>query len=169
MLIAIYKSAEKVQQIFEIHKDLHKKTHPKMRFFYLGCQSFYTPSDRAEGDIPRCQEQHQEPGRVAYRCRIGHFTDRVVIITPIPRGSSPRSALSKQRTAGFGIAEGVSIDRSGTELVRRCGRYIGSGSGGLIYGLIPPVLRLRIGGISVREGCCMTHATHHPKHQYTPY
>lgn len=135
----------------------------------LGRQSFYTPSDRAESDIPRCQEQHQEPGRVAYRCGIGYFTERVVIIIPIPRGSSPRSARSKQRTAGFGIAEGVSIGRSGTELVRRCGRYIGSGSCGLIYGLIPPVLRLRIGGISVREGCCMAHATHHPKHQYTPY
>ena len=36
MLIAIYKSAAKVQLFFDIRKDLHKKTHPKMRFsFYV--------------------------------------------------------------------------------------------------------------------------------------
>ena len=34
MLIAIYKSAAKLLQIFGIRKDLHKKTHPKMRFLF---------------------------------------------------------------------------------------------------------------------------------------
>ena len=33
MLIAIYKSGAKLHKIFDIRKDLHKKTHPKMRFF----------------------------------------------------------------------------------------------------------------------------------------
>ena len=140
-------------------------------FYYEGTkglgQSFYTPSDRAEGDIPRCQEQHQEPGCVAYRCGIGHRTDRVVLDTR--SGPCRTPTRTGQRIIGFGSTGRTNVCRGRAELIGRRGRYIGSGSGGLIYGLIPPVLGLRIGGISVREGCCMTHATHHPKHQYTPY
>ena len=95
-------------------------------FYYEGPkglgQSFYTPSDRAEGDIPRCQEQHQEPGRVAYRCGIGHRTDRVVLDTRSGPCQTPTgSAGTGHRIIGFGSTGRADISRGRAELIGRRG------------------------------------------------
>ena len=123
------------------------------------------------GYVCDSKDEHPEPRRVAYRCRIGHFTDRVVIITPIPRGSSPRTARTEHRTIGFGCAGGADIGRGGTEPVGRCSsdRRSGSGRSGLIYRLIPPILRLRRLVVSVRESGCVTQATQEYRDQPFAY